>query len=361
MSDEVLVSVVIPAYNAADCIGRAVESVLAQTLTDYEIIVVNDGSPDTEQLEAVLKPYASRIRYYKQENRGPSAARNRGTTVARGRYVGFLDADDTWLPEHLATQVSFLEGDPGLGLVYSDSVLLREGVVVGRTFERESQVLPVTFESLLEELCTVSLSTAVAKRVDLIDAGLFDERFVRSEDFDLWLRMAYRGTRMTHHSGANVRRTLSPGGLSSNEYLMRCARVEVLQKVGATMSLSQAQKALLAKRLEIAQAAVNLDRMKLLMDRGEFPAALDAAKQASAVLNTRKLRLAVIGLRWAPRLVHAWYKVNGQFLAVRNRRRRARYGQEETTVRLAKQPITTGLVTNETNTQGGALVNQAHR
>src|SRR5262245_33441277 len=92
------VSVIIPAYNIAPFIAEALESVLAQTFTDYEIIVVNDGSPDTEELERVLAPYLSRIRYFKQENQGAGAARNAGLNVATGEYVAFLDGDDVWYP-----------------------------------------------------------------------------------------------------------------------------------------------------------------------------------------------------------------------------------------------------------------------
>jgi len=355
MGDEILVSVVIPAYNAAGCIGQAVKSVLAQSFMDYEIIVVNDGSPDTAELEAALAPYRSRIQYFRQENRGPSAARNRGTRAARGKYVAFLDSDDTWLPEHLATQVFILEKDARLGLVYSDSFLLKDGEVVGRTFQRESQVLPVTFEALLEELCTVSLSTAVALRQDLIEAGLFDETMVRCEDFDLWLRMAYRGTGMTHHSGANVRRTLSPDGLSSNEHLMRCARLEVLKKVGATMSLSQPQKELLARRLNFGEAMMNLDRLKLLIEAGKFTEATEAASQAYRALHGWKLRLAVLGLRRFPRLVQTYYKVHEKLLGIRNRRRSARYSREA-----MARPDRAGdaSVNSDQYTKGGAAVNQ---
>lgn len=325
--DRILVSVVVPAYNAAGFITTAIDSVLAQTVTDVEILIINDGSPDTEQLEWALLPYTSQIRYLKQEHRGPSAARNLGIKSAQGRYVAFLDSDDAWLPEHLATQLAVLRSDPSLGLVYSDSVLQKNGSPIGRTFDRESQVLPVTFDALLEELCTVNLSTAVAARQDLIDAGLFDETLVRCEDFDLWLRMAFRGTRMTHHSAANVCRTVSPSGLSANEYLMRCSRFTVLTKVGSMMALSQSQQELLGRRLRFAEAMVNLDRLKLLMYAGQFAEALIAAQQAASVLHSRKLRLAVAGLRVAPRILRAYYRLHEQMLAARNQRRHAAYAR----------------------------------
>ena len=88
--EEPLVSVVIPAYNSSRFIAATVESVLNQTLSSFEVIIVNDGSPDTNELEAALRPYSSRVRYLRQENRGPSAARNVAIQKAIGRYVAFV-------------------------------------------------------------------------------------------------------------------------------------------------------------------------------------------------------------------------------------------------------------------------------
>lgn len=324
---EIVVSVVIPAYDAAESIQTALNSVEAQTFRDYEVIVVNDGSPDTYALEAALQPYRSRIHYIHQPNRGPAAARNRAILEARGKYVAFLDSDDYWHPEHLATQVAMLRSDPTLGLVYCDSQLIKNGVRFRRTFECESQVLPVTFDALLEELCTVHTSTTVASRQDMIEAGLFDEALVRCEDFDLWLRMAFRGTRMTHHSQANVSRTVSGNSLSANGYLMRQARLAVLSKVGSSLPLSHSQRGLLAKRLRVAQAMVNLDRFKLLMNAEQFADALQAARHAVSVLPNWKLKLAVSGLRRAPYVVRACYRFHERALVARSQRRLSRYAR----------------------------------
>ena len=121
-----LVSVVIPAYESAGYIRRALDSVFAQTFSDFEVILVNDGSPDTDLLEQNLLPYGDRVHYIRQNNLGPSGARNAGILHAGGKYVAFLDSDDMWLPEHLANQTALLLSDPSLGLVYADSILLRD-------------------------------------------------------------------------------------------------------------------------------------------------------------------------------------------------------------------------------------------
>src|SRR5580704_11335265 len=103
------VSVIVPAYNTAEFIAETLDSVFQQTFTNSEVIVVNDGSPDTEKLEAVLEPFRHRIVYLKQENRGLSGARNTAIRKARGEFLAFLDSDDMWLPKYLETQVDFLE------------------------------------------------------------------------------------------------------------------------------------------------------------------------------------------------------------------------------------------------------------
>ena len=117
-SPSVAVSVVIPAYNAAPFIAQTIESVFGQTFRNFEVIVVNDGSPDTAELERELQPYMDRIRYRTQPNAGPSSARNLGIREARGEFVAFLDSDDAWLPDYLATQMKILTADPSIDLLY---------------------------------------------------------------------------------------------------------------------------------------------------------------------------------------------------------------------------------------------------
>jgi len=113
MASAPLVSVVMPAYNVAWCVGRAVDSVLAQDYERRELIVVNDGS--TDETRALLAGYGERVTVIDQENRGMSAARNAGIRRARGDYVAFLDADDRWLPGKLSRQVELMETRPELG------------------------------------------------------------------------------------------------------------------------------------------------------------------------------------------------------------------------------------------------------
>src|SRR5689334_24122006 len=127
------VSVIIPAYNAAAFIGETLDSVFAQTFADFEVIVVNDGSPDTEALERELARYPEKLRYIKQENQGAAAARNTGIKAARGEFVAFLDADDTWLPVFLEKQLELLERTPA-DVVWADALICGDSPLAGRTF-----------------------------------------------------------------------------------------------------------------------------------------------------------------------------------------------------------------------------------
>src|SRR5438105_6635392 len=128
------VSVIIPAYNVAPYIAETLKSVFAQTKPAFEVIVVNDGSPDTEKLEEVLDPFLDRIVYLKQENRGLSGARNTGIRAAKGDLIALLDGDDLWLPEYIQTQTDFLRRHPKYDLVYCNAVFFGDPAYEGRQF-----------------------------------------------------------------------------------------------------------------------------------------------------------------------------------------------------------------------------------
>jgi glycosyltransferase involved in cell wall biosynthesis len=318
-SDPVL-SVVIPAYNAAAFIAEAVDSVLAQTFRHFEILVVNDGSPDTPQLEKALGPYLHRIRYIKQENQGPSGARNKGILEARGKYVAFLDSDDRWLPCHLENQLRLLEDDPTLGLVYADGILTVEGAAVRTCFRASPQAHPVTFEALVAQNCTVVTSATVATRQALLQAGLFDDRFRHCEDFDLWVRVLFCGFRIDYAREIQIVRRLRDG-LSSDTESMKRSRLAILQKMGSQLPLSDEQKRLVLARQAHVEGLLQLEHCKKSMLAGELDQALQAADSAKAVFDTWKVRIVVSTLRVAPRLLAAMYRFYNRGLARRNRLR----------------------------------------
>ena len=185
-----LVSVVIPAFNAASCIRRALDSVLAQTWERYEIIVVDDGSTDNSS--EVLARYGKQLNVVCQANGGPSVARNRGLMEARGRYVAFLDADDYWLPEKLERQVALLDARPEVGFCSTATAVVDpEGKHV-RDWPccHEEPLLETLF--MRSSAVSGSTSGVLARRAVLLEAGGFDERLRGFEDPDLWIRLAAR-------------------------------------------------------------------------------------------------------------------------------------------------------------------------
>src|SRR6266581_343390 len=191
--DAPTVSVIMPAYNVAGFIGMALESVFAQTFTDFEVIVVNDGSPDTERLERELEPHRGRILYIKQENGGVSAARNAGIRAARGTFVAHLDPDDLWEPDYLAEQLAALAHDPSIDALYPDALIFGDAPEAGcRFMDWCPSDGEVTIESLFKSRCHVMYSIT-ARRETLLRIGLFDEDLRCAEDFDLWLRVLKSG------------------------------------------------------------------------------------------------------------------------------------------------------------------------
>jgi glycosyltransferase involved in cell wall biosynthesis len=182
------VAVIIPCYNAASCLARALDSALAQTLRDSRIFVIDDGS--TDETDAVLRPYASRIVRASQPHAGQAAARNHGIRMSNSPYVAFLDADDEWLPEKLERQIEILRRDPQVGLIYSDCSTSGTGPDAGSHFARVGTPPGGrVFERFLDS-CNVFTPTAVVRRQCLEDVGMFNESLPVCEDFNLWLRIA---------------------------------------------------------------------------------------------------------------------------------------------------------------------------
>jgi glycosyltransferase involved in cell wall biosynthesis len=182
------VSVIIPTYNRGWILAEAIDSVLAQDYSDYELIVVDDGS--TDATAAVLDAYGSRIRVCRQNNRGVSAARNAGIGAASAELIAFLDSDDLWLPSKLGQQVAFFNRHPDALVCQTEEIWIRNGVRVNPK-KRHRKPSGTIFEPSLE-LCLVSPSAVMIRRSVFDQVGLFDESLPACEDYDLWLRVSSR-------------------------------------------------------------------------------------------------------------------------------------------------------------------------
>lgn len=178
-----MVSVIIPTFNRSKLVIRAIKSVLNQSLKDFELIVVNDGSLDNTK-GLVGKLSDPRIIYVKQPNKGPSSARNTGIRYAMGKYIAYLDDDDVFMPCHLNTLVKFLEANPKVGLAHTDYLYY---------FLNEKPYRRITYSPNNNRLGSGHLpgTSFLAHRKECIDkVGLFDVKLKNGQDTDMWLRIA---------------------------------------------------------------------------------------------------------------------------------------------------------------------------
>jgi len=180
------VSVIIPTYNRGWVLKEAVDSVLEQDFTDFELIIVDDGS--TDNTHHILNAYGEDIIVFRQDNKGVSAARNKGITSASGSYIAFLDSDDIWLPKKLSKQVDFFNSNPDAMICQTEEIWVRNGVRVNPK-KRHKKLSGMIFEHSLS-LCMVSPSAVMIERNLFDEVGGFDESLPACEDYDLWLRMS---------------------------------------------------------------------------------------------------------------------------------------------------------------------------
>ena len=307
--DAPLVSVIIPAYRAAESIAATLDSVFAQTWQDYEVIVVNDGSPDSEEMEKALEPYRERITYLRQENQGPGGARNTGIRLARGAYVALLDSDDVWDPEHLAAQVAVLEADPSIDMVYADARIIGDVPEAGRTvMEFCPSVGEVTFERLVTRECTVHICVSVCRREALLRAGLFDPAFRGTEDIDMWMRIARLGGRIAYQRRVLGCYRRQAGSLSSDRVSMVEGFLAVLAKAERDPGLTAAQRDAVERQVAVEQSKLELHKGRNAFLAGDAAAAVSHLRRANAQHKSLKLAAVLMLLRVAPGLLRTLYQ-----------------------------------------------------
>jgi glycosyltransferase involved in cell wall biosynthesis len=261
------VTVVIPTYNSESFIAETLESVRAQTLRDFEVVLVDDGSRDS------TVPIASRfagemdLRIITQANAGPSAARNNGIRSARGGYCAFVDADDLMQPQRLAEQVAMLDADPQLAAVHTDLMTFDDNGIIHQTRRAFSNPCggQILDRLLLDNFITTS--TVMARTERLIEVGLFDENRRLSEDFDLWLRVAERWPiGFIEHPLTRYRRR--PGSLSDDKLKTGLSALQVIEQFWRTHPEYRRRhpdvwRRSLARHLCIAGAAASTQRKAL--------------------------------------------------------------------------------------------------
>lgn len=184
------VSVITPTFNRADFIGTAIQSVMDQDYTDFELLIVDDGSTDDtgDRLQPWLKD--DRVHCIQQVNQGQSHARNRALEAARGEFICFLDSDNAWVPGKLAMQVAFLDEHPQVDVIYGDNVLINEA---GKETSRDNMKRHSGFIAfqMLKDNC-VAMNTTMARRRCFDEMGGMSGKRRVADDYDLWLRFSAR-------------------------------------------------------------------------------------------------------------------------------------------------------------------------
>tara|TARA_X000000950_G_scaffold59730_1_gene72534 strand:+ start:5636 stop:6481 length:846 start_codon:yes stop_codon:yes gene_type:complete len=179
------ISVIIPTYNRKKTLARAIQSVINQSLSPFEILIIDDGSNDGT--EEWVKENFQNIKYIYQNNRGVSSARNIGIENANGDWVAFLDSDDEWLPNKLHEQLKAIESNPEVKFFHTNEIWIRNGVRVNQ-MKKHKKYGGYIFEKCLD-MCRVSPSSVLIQKEVFDNIGVFDESLRVCEDYDLWLRI----------------------------------------------------------------------------------------------------------------------------------------------------------------------------
>jgi glycosyltransferase involved in cell wall biosynthesis len=278
----VTVSVITPAWNAADFLAETLDSVLAQTFRDWEMLVVDDGSTDeTAQIVSAYARTHARIRLLRQPNAGPSAARNRGMRHARGRFFAFLDSDDRWAPRFLEAQLGVFERHAETALVTGN------GYVLGGPFDgRPSRplthghpVLPLT--ELIANESAVFIMTVFRREVFETIGGL-DEGQWRSEDYDFWLRAAIAGFILRRNPEPLGWYRVRGNSLSRDRARMIQGILDTFAKIRPLCAADPAACAALDAQVARFESERLLEEAKSALERGDAALASDRLTQLRA-------------------------------------------------------------------------------
>jgi glycosyltransferase involved in cell wall biosynthesis len=228
------VSILIPAFNQSQYLRQAVDSALAQTRTDIEIVVVDDGS--TDDTPQVLAGYAGepRLRVIRQDNAGLAAARNRALREATGQYLCFLDSDDALLPDAVERHLAILEGDAGVAFTYSDVRIIDDQGAIQTPHTPVHAARTVVSGDILDSLILGGYfpPVSVMLRRGILDAaGSFDPALGGHADYDLWLRISAAGGRAVYIGEPLALYRRHPAGMSRDAVHMRATRAMALTKL----------------------------------------------------------------------------------------------------------------------------------
>lgn len=251
------ISVIMPTYNAVSTIRESIESILAQTYPNFELIIIDDGSIDGTQ-EIVREFNDSRIFYFYQKNKGVAIARNAGLRRARGEFVTFLDADDTYLPKKLEYQINFLSSHPEYDIAYCGMIHFSSVRPSKTMYHRgpfpSGDIFPQLITRFFCQLNTVLIPKKIFEHV-----GYFDENFRDSEEWDLLIRIARAGYRFGYLEERLVKIKMDDASLSKfeNQWKMKMHNLDFFLKLFTSLSSEERKRyntEMLYRRLQIKLA-----------------------------------------------------------------------------------------------------------
>jgi glycosyltransferase involved in cell wall biosynthesis len=240
-----MVSVIIPSYNRSMWVKEAIDSVLAQTGVEMEIILVDDGS--TDETFSVFGSLESRVTYIHQSHAGVSSARNTGIRAASGEWLAFLDSDDLWAPRKLQMQLDYFSRHAGVRICQTEEIWMRGAQ---RLYPKKYHRKPdgCCFELLLER-CLISPSAVMIHKGLLEEVGLFDEALPACEDYDLWLRIGWRHPIGLIPEPLVIKRGGHRDQLSTSIQALDRYRIQALVKLLRHQPLDQPQQTLVLRTL----------------------------------------------------------------------------------------------------------------
>lgn len=302
------ISVVIPAYKVSEFIVDTLRSVADQKYREFEIILINDGSPDTELLERMIRFMIDDIVYIRQPNTGAGEARNTAIRHARGEVIAFLDGDDIWMPNFLSSQYSFLING-NYDLVYCDAFLTGLNSPYRRTYmETAPSNGYADFNAILDLRCNVITSGTMARKQMIIDAGMFETERVRAHDFMLWLRMAKKGAKIGYQREQLLKYRVHLDSLSGDSISRVEREIDAFQRVSRLIELDEKQKEIVAFRLAVLEADLAVEQGKAFLLAGDYQEAAVAFRVANRQRKSLKLSVITWFAQYAPQILLRHFK-----------------------------------------------------
>ena len=297
------VSVIMPAYNVAPYIGDALNSVLNQTFTDFEVVVTDDGS--TDETASVVAPFAARderVRLLRKSNGGLSSARNHALRHAAGDFFALLDSDDLWDPGFLEAQVAALRSRPDVGIVTANARYLggpHDGQPARPWPDARPQPTLATIIADEESIFIMS----VFRREVYARLGDFDESMRTNEDYDYWLRAAAAGFHFARQDRPLGQYRIRGDSLSASDERMLAGILRVYAKLAPALENRPDERAILERQVARFEGELLATRAKQAIETGRFT---EAAALLDALHERRpgvSIRIARLMARWAPGLL----------------------------------------------------------